>query len=261
MAAKLSKTIGSRSDACAPPRKRRSLEWVREVLGRQIRLELGRKQLPQRTAGEKKRDDKRDTKREDDEAVTLSLVMQQIAEIGARLLIHDPSTQPVRHLFILHDELRRGGWQQVEKLPPKVIDRALTEAEILEDSEPSPLLTTIVSELRELKAAAGERCEHLLGLGDSRIVDRDRDALDALVREVRRGIAAVEQAAAGQREARVQDAVGELLGDLRRHRRVGAAHQDLELAVQGLLVEAHRFGALAVEAQVGDRLGHVDSRR
>ena len=154
MAAKLSKTIGSRSDACAPPRKRRSLEWVREVLGRQIRLELGRKQLPQRTAGEKKRDDKRDTKREDDEAVTMSLVMQQIAEIGARLLIHDPSTQPVRHLFILHDELRRGGWQQVEKLPPKVIDRALTEAEILEDSEPSPLLTTIVSELRELKAAA-----------------------------------------------------------------------------------------------------------
>ena len=154
MAAKLSKTIGSRSDACAPPRKRRSLEWVREVLGRQIRLELGRKQLPQRTAGEKKRDDKRDTKREDDEAVTMSLVMQQIAEIGARLLIHDPSTQPVRHLFILHDELRRGGWQQVEKLPPKVIDRALTEAEILEDSEPSPLMTTIVSELRELKAAA-----------------------------------------------------------------------------------------------------------
>jgi len=154
MAAKLSKTIGSRSDACAPPRKRRSLEWVREVLGRQIRLELGRKQLPQRTAGEKKRDDKRDTKREDDEAVTMSLVMQQIAEIGARLLIHDPSTQPVRHLFILHDELRRGGWQQVEKLPPKVIDRALTEAEIIEDSEPSPLMTTIVSELRELKAAA-----------------------------------------------------------------------------------------------------------
>ena len=154
MAAKLSKTIGSRSDACAPPRKRRSLEWVREVLGRQIRLELGRKQLPLRTAGEKKRDDKRDTKREDDEAVTMSLVMQQIAEIGARLLIHDPSTQPVRHLFILHDELRRGGWQQVEKLPPKVIDRALTEAEIIEDSEPSPLMTTIVSELRELKAAA-----------------------------------------------------------------------------------------------------------
>jgi len=154
MAAKLSKTIGSRSDACAPPRKRRSLEWVREVLGRQIRLELGRKQPPQRAASEKRRDDKRENKREDDEAVTMSLVMQQIAEIGARLLIHDPSTQPVRHLFILHDELRRGGWQQVEKLPPKVIDRALTEAEILEDSEPSPLLTTIVSELRELKAAA-----------------------------------------------------------------------------------------------------------
>jgi hypothetical protein len=162
MAAKLSKTIGSRTDAGAPPPKRRSLEWVREVLGRQIRLEVGRKQQPQRTAGEKKREDKR----EDDEAVAMSLVMQQCAEIGARLLIHDPATQPVRHLFILHDELRKGGWQQVEKLPPKVIDRALTEAEILEDSEPSPLLTTILSELRELKAAAEAQAAREAAEGD-----------------------------------------------------------------------------------------------
>ena len=151
MAAKPSKSIGSRPEAGTPPPKRRSLEWVREVLGRQIRLEVGRKQPPARAAaGEKKREDKREV----DEAVPMSLVMQQCAEIGARLLIHDPATQPVRHLFILHDELRNGGWERVEKLPLKVIDRALTEAEILEDSEPSPLLTTIVSELRELKAAA-----------------------------------------------------------------------------------------------------------
>ena len=83
--------------------------------------------------------------------------MQQCAEIGARLLIHDPTTQPVRHLFILHDELRNGGWEKVETLPLKVIDRALTEAEILDDAEPSPILTTIVEELREQKAAAEAR--------------------------------------------------------------------------------------------------------
>ena len=167
MAAKLSKTIGSRSDACAPPRKRRSLEWVREVLGRQIRLEVGRKQQPQRdAAGEKRREDKREGRREDAEAIPMSLVMQQCAEIGARLLIHDPATQPVRHLFILHDELRNGGWERVEKLPLKVIDRALTEAEILDGSEPSPLLTTIVAELREQKAAGEARAAREAADGD-----------------------------------------------------------------------------------------------
>ena len=158
MAAKPSKSIASRTDAGTPPPKRRSLEWVRAVLGRQIRLEVGRKQQPPRAApAEKKREDKREGRREDDEAVPMSLVMQQCAEIGARLLIHDPATQPVRHLFILHDELRNGGWERVEKLPLKVIDRALTEAEILDGSEPSPLLTTIVAELREQKAAAEAR--------------------------------------------------------------------------------------------------------
>jgi len=39
-----------------------------------------------------------------------------------------------------------------------------------------------------------------------------------------------EQAATRQRESRMQHAVGKLLRHLRRHRRVGAAHQDLELA-------------------------------
>ena len=36
--------------------------------------------------------------------------MQQRAELGARLLVHDPATQIVRNLFIVHDELRANGW-------------------------------------------------------------------------------------------------------------------------------------------------------
>jgi len=157
MSAKPSKSIESRGDAGARPPKRRSLDWVREVLGRQIRLEHGRKHQAQRPASEK---------RDDAEPAAMSLVMQQCAEIGARLLIHDPATQPVRHLFILHDELRNGGWERVEKLPLKVIDRALTEAEILECSEPSPLLTTIVAELREHKAAGEARAAREAAEGD-----------------------------------------------------------------------------------------------
>jgi len=83
--------------------------------------------------------------------------MQQCADLGARLLIHDPATQPVRHLFMLHDELQSGGWEKVEALPLKIIDRALTEAEILDCAEPSPMLTTILEELRNQKAAAEAR--------------------------------------------------------------------------------------------------------
>jgi hypothetical protein len=154
MSAKSPKSNESRADA---PPKRRSLDWVREVLGRQIRLEQGRKHQPQRPASEK---------REVGEPAAMSLVMQQCAELGARLLIHDPATQPVRHLFILHDELRNGGWERVEKLPLKVIGRALTEAEILDCSEPSPLLTTIVAELREHKGAAEARAAREAAEGD-----------------------------------------------------------------------------------------------
>jgi len=155
MSAKPPNSNESRADA---PPKRRSLDWVREVLGRQIRLEHGRKHQPQRPANVEKR--------EVAEPAAMSLVMQQCAELGARLLIHDPTTQPVRHLFILHDELRNGGWERVEKLPIKVIDRALTEAEILDCSEPSPLLTTIVAELREQKAAADARAAREAAEGD-----------------------------------------------------------------------------------------------
>jgi hypothetical protein len=156
MSAKPPKSIESRAEPGAPV-KRRSLDCVRDVLGRQIRLEHGRKQQQQQQQQQQQPPRSGSEKGDEDLPGTMPLVMQQCAEIGARLLIHDPATQPVRHLFILHDELRAGGWERVERLPLKVIDRALTEAEILDCSEPSPLLTTIVAELREQKAAAEAR--------------------------------------------------------------------------------------------------------
>lgn len=154
MSARSSKFLESRSEpaperAAAPP-KRRSLDWVRGVLGRQARVDPGRKAVVEaKRPGDPKRPAEADK--------PLSLVTQQCADLGARLLIHDPATQPVRHLFMLHDELQRGGWERVETLPLKVIDRALTEAEILDCAEPSPMLTTILEELRGQKTAAEAR--------------------------------------------------------------------------------------------------------
>ena len=132
--------------APAAAAKRGSLRWVRDVLGRSIRLEQRKNQLHVALV---------DPRGEAEEP--MSLLMQQRAELGARLLVHDPATQIVRNLFIVHDELRANGWTGVETLPVKVISRSLSEAEILAVDEPSEVLTTIIEKLREVKVAADAR--------------------------------------------------------------------------------------------------------
>lgn len=142
------KPVEDRSAAPATDNTHGSLRWVRDVLGRSIRQEERRNPShaglaePRRgaTAGQ-----------------ALSLLIQQRAELGARLLVHDPATQPVRNLFIVHDQLGSSGWSGVEALPLKVVGRALREAEILNGDEPSPLLATIIETLRELMLAADVR--------------------------------------------------------------------------------------------------------
>jgi hypothetical protein len=132
--------------APAAAAKRGSLRWVRDVLGRSIRLEQRKNQLHVAVV---------DPRGEAEEP--MSLLMQQRAELGARLLVHDPATQVVRNLFIVHDELRANGWTGVESLPLKVTSRALTEAEILAVDEPSEVLATIIAALRDVKVAAEAR--------------------------------------------------------------------------------------------------------
>ena len=144
MAAKLSQRIAEEAARSAAPAKRGSLRWVRNVLSRSLRLEQPRPGSDPSVAAAQA-------------DAPLSLVMQQRAELGARLLVHDPATQVVRHLFIVHDELRNGGWPAVEALPVTVQERALVEAEILGTHEPSPMLDTIIDALRAIKLVAAER--------------------------------------------------------------------------------------------------------
>jgi hypothetical protein len=137
-----------RGAATSAAPKRGSLRWVRNVLGRSIRLEQRNNQLHVALV---------DPRRPVPEEAPMSLLMQQRAELGARLLVHDPAIQIVRHLFMVHDELRSGGWAAVEALPAKVLERGLTEAEILASHEPSDVLATIIETLRGLKTAAETR--------------------------------------------------------------------------------------------------------
>jgi len=132
--------------APAAAAKRGSLRWVRDVLGRSLRLEQRKNQLHVARV---------DPRGEAEEP--MSLLMQQRADLGARLLVHDPATQIVRNLFIVHDELRANGWPGIETLPLKVISRGLSEAEILAVDEPSEVLATIITTLREVVVAAEAR--------------------------------------------------------------------------------------------------------
>lgn len=143
--------VQDRSAAPASKEKYGSLRWVRDVLTRSIRLEQGRNQGHGALV---------DSRRAPGHDQPLTLLMQQRAALGARLLVHDPATQPVRNLFVVHDELGSRGWAGVGALPLPVVGRALTEAEILGSQEPSPLLTTIIEGLRELTLAADQLAAH-----------------------------------------------------------------------------------------------------
>lgn len=130
----------------SPPirEKHGSLRWVRDVLTRSLRLELN--QRAGAAAASEPRASADDT--------LPSLLLKQRAELGARLLVHDPATQPVRHLFLVHDQLSGPGWVGVRALPLPVLVRATTEARILASDEPSPLLTAIIERLQTLLDAA-----------------------------------------------------------------------------------------------------------
>ena len=138
----------ARGAAAATEEKRGSLRWVGNFLGRAIRPGQGRGQAPNASA---------DPRRGTLAAAPLSLLMQQRADLGARLLVHDPATQRVRNLLVIHDELGSRGWPGVEALPAQIVDRALTEAEILSSQETSNLLSSIIEGLRAIKDAAGAR--------------------------------------------------------------------------------------------------------
>ena len=143
---------GASGEVRAPAAKetRRSLSWVREVLTRSIGLQQRRNQLhvvliePKRGTGVVPPSD---------------LLLQQRAELGARLLVHDPATQTVRHLFLVHDALDEGGWTAVDAMPRPVLGRALAEAEMMASQEASPLMAGIIATLGEMVATADRQAE------------------------------------------------------------------------------------------------------
>ena len=145
----------------------RSLRWVKDVLSRSIRLEHKRRHPPAEAV------DKGRVAAIDPAA---KLLIEQRADLGARLLVHDPATQLVRNLFVVHDELGKRGWAGVEALPLSLVGRALTEAELLQLQERTPLLMTIIETLRSIKAAAEARAAQALQQALEREWEREQPA-------------------------------------------------------------------------------------
>ena len=144
----------------------RSLRWVKDVLSRSIKLEYRRAHA---AGAEKGRVPVTDA--------ATALLMEQRADLGARLLVHDPATQLVRNLFVIHDELGTRGWAGVEALPLSLIGRSLTEAEILHVQEPSPMLVTIIETLRSIKIAAEARAAQALQVALEKQWEREQPAI------------------------------------------------------------------------------------
>ena len=131
----------------------RSLRWVKDVLSRSSRLEQRRGRGASGSS---------DQGCDDPADPAAKLLIEQRADLGARLLVHDPATQLVRNLFVIHDELGKRGWVGVEALPLSLVGRALREAELLGLQEPSPAMATIVDALRAIKASAEARAAQAL---------------------------------------------------------------------------------------------------
>jgi len=140
-------------EAPAGGNAQRSLRWAKDLLTRPIGLEKRDNQLhvvlidPVRPLGAD---------------APKSLPLQMRDELRARLLVHDPATQTVRHLYVVYKELGSNGWPGVDVLAPPLLERALAEAEMMLSEDPSPLLEKLVARLREAHAAAELHAAELL---------------------------------------------------------------------------------------------------
>ena len=73
-------------------------------------------------------------------------------ELRARLLVHDPATQAVRHLYLVYKRLSVDGWAGVATLEAPALRRALAEAEMLQVDDASPLLAQVIERLGAIGA-------------------------------------------------------------------------------------------------------------
>jgi hypothetical protein len=95
------------------------------------------------------------------------------AELSARLLAHEANemAQTMRHLILVHDALERKGWPGIESMSSLVLAKAIEQASLLAQEEPSPHMDMLLEGLRPLEAAAMLREEREARLHEMRLGD------------------------------------------------------------------------------------------
>jgi hypothetical protein len=86
---------------------------------------------------------------------------QLCEELRARLLAQAPeeTAKLLRYLVLVHEALSKNGWIGVAALPLVVLGKALRQAEMLSQEDPSAALNEIIEHLQALHTAAVEHRE------------------------------------------------------------------------------------------------------
>lgn len=138
----------------APRKERRAsrrlgpLGWIKSLLARPMRLERSGKLFKLVLV------DRRRLRADGGQTLT-----QMRDELRDRLLLQDDgrTTDVLRHLVFVHHELGRRGWRGVQALPAPVLSKALIQAQMVVDPEPTPALTAFIEKLRLAQVSAEVR--------------------------------------------------------------------------------------------------------
>jgi hypothetical protein len=147
----------------APDAPANSLRKLKGMLNRPIRLERREGRL-EVVLAERRR------ARPADEKPSIALLC---AELSARLLAHEANeaAQTMRHLILVHDALERKGWPGIEAMSSLVLVKAIEQALLLAQEEPSPHMDMLVEGMRPLLAAAMLREQREARLHEMRLGD------------------------------------------------------------------------------------------
>jgi hypothetical protein len=142
-----------RKDRRAPKGAPGSLRWMREMLGRPLALEKRDKSTHLVLLDRRRRP----------EVIRAEAMKQLCVELGLRLVELESHTahHAMRHLIAVHDALLRKGWPGVEKLPARIMAKAVVQAQMISSRESSPRMRAFIDHLRKLQVAAEVREDRL----------------------------------------------------------------------------------------------------
>lgn len=153
----------------ATPGHKGSVRWMREILGRPLRMERRGRELHV-VLQERRRTP--EARRADSVRKLCAEIELRVSELGSQAARH-----AMRHLLAVKSVLQRKGWAAMEALPPGVLARAAAQARMLGSRDRSPRLELFTEHLVRLQVAAEVRVDRGSG-ADTPDIGRDPEAVE-----------------------------------------------------------------------------------